>query len=361
MPDLLNPQRPGAIPAAPSGGARVGILVRDVRFQRPLQTTTLLALAGLRLGHSVHLFGVGDLSLDGESGALHAQAVKLSLQEDASALCHRLLEGALPQERIDLRRLDLLLLRFNPAATDGGPLPWQIWWPALAMAEALHEAGVPVVNAPAGLRLLLSKLHLSQVPADCVWRGLVTRSPSAVERYWQEQGPQPLIGKPLVGSGGSRVFLLEPGDVANRDQILETLCEGGYAMVQRFLPQGREGDKRVLLLDGEPLVQAGRVAVYRRRAAAGRLRNNMHAGAQRQGCELSPAEERCLSALGPWLRARGLRFVGVDLLAERVLEINGLCPGGIGNIDALYGLDLGPEVLRRLLPVTSSAVGGRGA
>lgn len=328
---------------------RMGILVRDVRFQRPFHATMHLAGAGLRLGWTVYLSGVGDLSLDMEEEEIRAQAVRLREELSLSLLCHQLLEGALGQESIDLCSLDLLLLRFNPAAREPGLLSWGLWWPALFAAERAQSRGVTVVNAPQGLLAVLSKLHIWSLPARATVRGLVTRSEAEVRSFCDRHSGRCTIAKPLVGSGGSRVFLLDPGDQANRDQIIESLFDGAYALVQPFMQQARQGDKRLLLLDGEPLVVGDRVAVYTRLGPEGRVRNNIHAGGSRHAARLDEQERENLGLIAPWLRRQGLRLAGVDLLGGRILEVNGFCPGGIENINALYGLDLGPVILERLI------------
>ncbi|MBM4320795.1 MAG: hypothetical protein FJ125_12795 [Deltaproteobacteria bacterium] len=327
---------------------RLGILVRDVHFHRPFHTTMHLAWAGLQKGWSILLFGVGSLTFDTPRHRVRARAVQLTKGPTPSRICHRLLEGALPEQTIELSSLDMLLIRFNPMAQEIFPLEWQLWWPALLAMQWLRDAGVEVVNDPQSLLNLLTKLHTDSLPQEAAIPGLVTRSASEVDAFQQQLGGQRLIAKPLAGSQGTRVFLLDPDDRANRDQILEGLFQAGYALVQPFLEQGREGDKRVLLVDGRPLEVGGRVAVYLRRGRDGRVRNNIHAGGRREPAEIDEAERRSLTLLAPWLRQQRLRFVGVDLLGGRVLEVNAFCPGGIENINQTYGLDLATHVLEQL-------------
>jgi len=341
----------GASAGAQVAPLRLGIVVRDRRFQRPFHTSMHLARAAMAAGGEVHLWGVGDLELDLRHRTCHAFAVRLDPQLPCGLLCHHLLEGQLPVERVDLSSLDLILLRFNPAAQDPSLMRWTLWWPALVAAMEAERQGVPVVNAPRGLLDVLTKLYLAQLPPEATIGGLATRAASSLERCGAlgTEESQGWVAKPLVGSGGRGVFLLGRSDLANRDQILETVFAGGYGLLQPFVAAGLEhGDKRVLLVDGAPLVCDGRVAVYRRRGGRGRLRNNMHAGGRREAATLDELDRRSLAAVAPWVRSRGLRFVGVDLLAGRVLEINAFCPGGIENMNALYGVDLAPVVLERL-------------
>ncbi len=340
---------------------RLGILVRDARYQRPAHTTMHLARAALELGHEVFFLGVGHLTLGERPGELRAQAQRLPPELSPVALCHELLDERLPFTTLDLTTLELLLVRFNPAAREPYALEPGLWWPALQVAQQLAARGVAVVNSPAGLQRHLDKLHTRELPAGLGLPGLVTRDPAEIDRYQAELGGQPLVIKPLAGSGGSDVFLLDGSERANRDQILETVCAAGYALVQPFLPQGLQGDLRVLLLDGEPLLVEGQVAAYRRKGREGRLRNNIHAGGQRAPEPVSLAELAPLAPLAPYLRERGLRCVGVDLLGDRVLEVNAFCPGGIENINRTCQVDVAPAVIAGLVGPAGSAPGPRAA
>ena len=315
-----------------------------------------LARAIMAAGGTVYLWGVGDLEIDLSDGRTHAHAVQLDPSLPLGLLCHHLLEARLPVARVEVAALDLLLLRFNPVAQDPFVMPWTQWWPALVAAQQAERCGVPLVNSVTGLLAVLTKLYLGSLPPEATIGGVATRTASAVEQRLERRGAADWVVKPVAGSGGSRVFLLRSDDLANRDQILEGVFEHGYGLLQPFVATGPgEGDKRVLLVDGEPARCAGRAAVYRRLGGAGRLRNNMHAGGRREPAELSERDRRSLDAIGPWLRSHGLRFVGVDLLDGRVLEINAFCPGGIENMNALYGFDLAPVVLERLLGGAAAA------
>ncbi len=346
---------------------RIGFMVRDVRFQRPMYTTIHLANAALARGWEVYLFGVGDLTISMPGRITRAKAVRLDPGLDPSLQCHRLLEGALPSPTIDLTGLDLLFPRFKPVIGQAGIPSWEVFWTAMQTLARLEASGVAVVNSSQGLLELLTKAHLAELPNGVgLSEGLVTRSQAELDAWWRTNHPgEALVIKPMAGSGGEGVFLLSPDDLANRDQLLEVTFSKGYALIQPYYEQGAEGDKRVLLLDGEVLEAEGRPAVYRRKGKAGRLRNNMHAGGSRNPDGLTSLEAAVLARLGPWLVDRGLRFVGVDLLGEMVLEINGFCPGGIHNMKALYGYDLAGVVLdgltRGLARLAPSDPGGHGA
>jgi len=130
--------------------------------------------------------------------------------------------------------------------------------------------------------------------------------------------------------------------------MISTVRRGGYVIAQEFLPAVAKGDKRVLLLGGAPLRVGGTVAAYLRMRPRDDIRNNMHVGGVRRPAEFSEEEQRICDLLRPRLAADGLYFVGVDLVGDKILEINVYAPGGVHNINELYDLDVGTAVIRDL-------------
>lgn len=199
----------------------------------------------------------------------------------------------------------------------------------------LDHAGpvTQVINRPAALRDANEKLytlHFSQFTPET----LVTRDAARV-RDWLARAPWPLIVKPVDGHGGRGVFLLQRDD-RNVPSILETLTEDGrrWVMVQRYLPAARDGDKRILMLDGEPLGAILRVP------RADENRGNIHVGGSVVRCTLTPREREMCGVIGERLRRDGLVFVGIDVIGEHLTEINVTSPTGIRELLALDGVDV---------------------
>jgi glutathione synthase len=134
----------------------------------------------------------------------------------------------------------------------------------------------------------------------------------------------------------------------NLAQIVSTVKEQGYLIVQEYLAAVTKGDKRVLLLGGAPMLVGGQWAAYKRMRPKDDIRNNMHVGGARKPSSLTEAERRICDLIRPRLVADGLYFVGVDLVGDRILEINVYAPGGIHNINELYGIDVAEAVVRDL-------------
>ena len=193
-----------------------------------------------------------------------------------------------------------------------------------------------VLNNPTGLRDANEKIYALNFP-EFIPQTLVTRQPARI-RAWLGARDEPLIVKPVDGHGGAGIFRLERAD-RNVASILETLTEDGtkWVMAQDYLPAAREGDKRIIMIDGEPCGAIMRVP------RGDDHRGNIHVGGTVHATELTPREREICAAVGPRLRADGLSFVGLDVIGGYLTEINVTSPTGIREIKNLGGRDLGDE------------------
>jgi glutathione synthase len=168
---------------------------------------------------------------------------------------------------------------------------------------------------------------------------LVTRSNAQLREFLAEHGD--IVMKPLHGMGGASIFRVRADD-PNTGVILETLTEHGtrFAMAQRFIPEISAGDKRILMIDGEPVPYA-----LARIPAKGESRGNLAAGGRGEGVELSVRDRWICEQVGPELRARGLTFVGLDVIGDYLTEINVTSPTCIRELDKLYGLDIAGQLM----------------
>lgn len=200
----------------------------------------------------------------------------------------------------------------------------------------LDQAGTLVVNPPPILRNANEKLYALNFP-ELVPPTLVSRDPARIKarlREWDE----PMIVKPVDGHGGFGIFVLSPED-RNRGSILETLTAEGsrWVIVQTYIPEAREGDKRIILIDGEP-----RGAILRVPRPDDH-RGNIHVGGNVVATELTDRDREICARLAPRLRADGLHFVGIDVIGGYLIEVNVTSPTGIREVQQLGGPDLGDE------------------
>ncbi len=198
----------------------------------------------------------------------------------------------------------------------------------------LDHAHTQVLNAPRGLRDANEKIY-SLFFESVIPETRVTRDAAQVTAWLAEKN-EPIIAKPVDGHGGRGVFLLTPGD-RNNNAILEALTDEGqrWIMAQAYLPAAREGDKRLLVLDGEPLGAILRVP------KADDNRGNIHVGGSVQGVEVTDRDREIAAALAPKLKADGLVFVGLDIIGGKLTEVNVTSPTGIREVKALCGVDVG--------------------
>jgi len=166
---------------------------------------------------------------------------------------------------------------------------------------------------------------------------LLTRDRDAIRGFWKEHGD--IIVKPLFGNGGAGVFRLRPGD-ENLTALLEMYesIQREPVMVQRYLPEVRRGDKRIILVEGEAMGAVLRVP------PEGEARANLHVGARPVKTELTTRDREICDAIGPTLRAQGLVFVGIDVIGDFLTEINVTSPTGIQEIARLDGIEIAPKI-----------------
>jgi glutathione synthase len=193
--------------------------------------------------------------------------------------------------------------------------------------------GVLVVNDPQGLRDLNEKLAAMLFP-QCCPPTLVSREAAALRAFIAEHGH--CVLKPLDGMGGRSIFQIRDGD-PNTNVILETLTDSGrhQAMAQRYLPEIRDGDKRILLIDGEPVPYC-----LARIPQGNEFRGNLAAGGRGEGRPLSDRDRWIAAQVGPEMRRRGMIFVGLDVIGDYLTEVNVTSPTCARELDQWFGLNI---------------------
>jgi len=230
------------------------------------------------------------------------------------------------QREIELGDLDVILMRKDP------PFDMEYVYTTYILDRA-KLAGALVVNAPQALRDMNEKAYTAWFP-DCTPLTLVTRSMVEMKAFLAEHGR--IVVKPLDGMGGRSIFVISEGD-NNANVIFETLTDYGqrFAMAQVYIPEITLGDKRILLIDGEPVPYA-----LARIPTGDDNRGNMVAGATTKGQDLSDADRRICAMVGPVLRDQGVLFAGIDVIGDYMTEVNVTSPTGIRELDRNFDLNI---------------------
>ena len=227
---------------------------------------------------------------------------------------------------LPLETLDAILMRKDP------PFDMNYIYSTYLLEKA-EEKGTLIINKPQSLRDANEKLFTSSF-AECMPPTLVSSQPEHIRAFYQEH--KDIILKPLDGMGGASVFRIKEGD-SNLGVIIETLTEHGtkLAMAQRFIPEISQGDKRILLVNGEAVPYA-----LARIPAKGETRANLATGGEGVGVELTDRDRWICEQVAPLLKAKGLIFVGIDVIGDYLTEVNVTSPTCIRQLDAQYNINI---------------------
>ncbi|KAF1724395.1 MULTISPECIES: glutathione synthase [Pseudoxanthomonas] len=281
-------------------------------------TTFAMLLEAQRRGHRLQYVIPGRLSL--RDGVAQAQVAALTVKDDKAGWF----------TLGDTRTLtfgpgQVVLMRKDPPVDD------QYLYDTHVLGIA-QQAGALIVNDPQGLRDYNEKLAALLFP-QCCPPTLVSRDPAALKAFVAEHGEAVL--KPLDGMGGRSIFRVKAGD-PNTNVILETLVgDGRLTLAQRFIPGIKDGDKRVLLVDGEPVDYA-----LARIPQGDEFRGNLAAGGRGEGRPLSERDRWIATQVGPEMKRRGMLFVGLDVIGDYLTEVNVTSPTCVRELDAQFGLNI---------------------
>jgi glutathione synthase len=290
-------------------------------------STLAMLLAAQQRGCELYHMEQPDLFL--ADGDCHARMSRLEVRADP----HDWYSLAEPVTA-PLQELDVVLMRKDP------PVDLEFLYTTFLLERA-EASGVLVVNRPAAIRNANEKLYIAWF-AQCCAPMCVSRDRQRLRAFLQEHGD--IVVKPLHGMGGESVFRVRHDD-PNLGVILETITDNGRqsAMAQRYIPEITRGDKRILMIDGEPFPYA-----LARIPAAGENRGNLAVGGTGQGVELNERDRWICAQVGPTLREQGLLFVGLDVIGDYLTEINVTSPTCIRELDAHYGSDIAGQLMEAI-------------
>jgi len=280
-------------------------------------TTFMMAMAAQERGYPLWVYDFRTLAL--EEGRLSCRARPMTVRAVAG---DHVTFG--DEVKLDLAEdVDVILMRQDP--------PFDMAYvTATYLLETVHPKTL-VVNDPAEVRSAPEKLLVTQFPG-LTPPTLVSADPVALVAFHQKHGD--VVLKPLHGAGGSGVVRLKADD-PNLEALIEIHAVGSRdpLVIQKFIPAVSKGDKRILLIDGEPVGAINRIP------AAGAVRSNLHVGGTAAPVELTARDREICAAIGPTLKARGLIFVGIDVIGDWLTEINVTSPTGAQQLKAFSGVD----------------------
>jgi glutathione synthase len=321
---------------------RIAFFVNDIEHEEDGFTTTRLAFAAAAREHEVHYIDAERFSLD-DAGLQAGTFRAPEGAADREAFLQRMrAEGSREWTAVD--DFDILMLRNNPG--DTGDRPWA-HDTGLIFGGIAVSRGVLVVNDPGGAYKALNKMYLALVPPEIRPRTVITREEDEIHRFVEEEDGFAIL-KPLGGFGGQNVFVVRPEDGPNLNQMIEAVKRDGYVVVQQYLPAAEQGDVRLMLVNGYPLEVDGEYACFRRVPAGDDLRSNMTVGGEAEATQMDEQLRKVARVLRPTLVHDGMFFVGVDVVEDKILELNVFSPGGLGSPEKLTGIDFAPAVIQAL-------------
>jgi len=316
---------------------KIGLVVNDLETELGDYTTTRLALTALSMGHQAYYIGVADFGYD-QDATIIAQARSAPGRKYASGESYlAALRGEKARvERVVLSELDVILLRGDPS-DDAIERPWAAQAGVMFCRRATRQ-GVLVLNHPDGLLGALNKMYFQDFPEAVRPRSIITRDPADIKAFAKSEGGK-IVLKPLQGSGGQSVFLVRPEDASNLNQMIDAVSRDGYIVAQEYLPAAEKGDTRMFLMNGVPLMNDGKYAAFRRVRTGGDMRSNITAGGKVARAKIDDVALSIADMVRPKLVKDGMFFVGLDIVGDKLMEINVFSPGGLGSAEQFEGTD----------------------
>lgn len=312
---------------------RIGFVVNQIETEQPWYDTTLLTATAAQMGHTVYIMGLGDLAYY-EQGSMGGQAV-LAPSKKFKTLdnyLNSIQNDEAEKVQISSDDLDVLYLRSNPSEDVGD----RFWAQnaGVVFGKIAMKNNVLVLNDPYSLLDTLNKMYFQHFPEKVRPRTIITRNPAEIKKFYEKEGGKVVL-KPLQGSGGTDVFLLD--ETTNLNQIVEAISRNGFVIAQEYLPAAKEGDTRVLLMNGKIFEINGKFAAIHRKNKSDDIRSNIHVGGKAIKAKINDTILELASIVGPKLKKDGMFMAGIDIVGDKIMELNLYSPGGLWSAERLEG------------------------
>ena len=321
---------------------KILILVNDVQKIKTSQSTCDIAFGFAERKRDIFVGDVLGLSWD-QTDAPSVLAYSGKQTENVIAGWLKAVQKT-AQERISLSEFDLILVRTNPGRDKNRGWAHDVALDLLFWAE---EQGVCVLNPTKMLWKASSKLYLQGFSPKIRPRSIISHEVREILDFVEtiHSEGNAVILKPLRGTGGSGVFIVRPDDLSNLNQIIETLSQQDFVIVQEYLKAGEIGDVRLLLLNGEPIEVNGKFALVARLRQGHDLRSNVAVGGKPSGVEFSDEKKAIVEQVSRKLKEDGVFLAGLDIIGDKIVEINVFSPGGIFDAGVFADRDFLSSIL----------------
>lgn len=305
---------------------KICFVLSDVKTE-DCETSVIILKKAHQRGHEVYVMGVGEFEFNRDEGVnlLCSKIPKNLKGATVEEFWKQVQDNAVQPKIVHSTEMDILFLRNNPTqesaerqwATESG----------IAFGRLIQKQGVLVLNDAVGLsKAFIDKLYFEELPAEIKPDSVITRNKETLMKFWRKHNKE-MILKPLEGSRGKDVYKITQKK-RNLQQIMDTLLNQGYVIAQEYIPEAKKGDNRVLMMNGKILEENGQAAIiHRHNKDKGEFRSNIALGATPKRGERTPEIEHIASVVGPNLIRDGLFFVGLDIIKDKLIEINVLSPG----------------------------------
>jgi glutathione synthase len=323
---------------------KIAFVVNQIETEQADYATNVLAVTAVQRGHEVYITEVGDLTYQ-EDGHMATMAIRVSdLKSKTTASYLKMLHSEQAEfVKITSAELDVLFLRNNPCE-EFGERAWAVT-AGMIFGQIAMSKGVLVVNDPFVMMTSFNKMYFQHFPEEVRPKTIISRNIEEIRDFYKKQNEKVIL-KPLQGSGGKDVFLIDSS--TNINQIVETISRYDYIIAQEYLPAAKNGDIRVIMMNGKILSVKGKLALLHRVNKSDDIRSNMSVGGTPAKAQLTEDITRLCSIIGPKLKADGMFLVGVDIVGDKIMELNLESPGGLGSMEKLENEKFSASVIESL-------------
>lgn len=323
---------------------KIAFIINDHNTEKPNFTTPGLGYAAYKRGHQVYFIGIGELAYASQG---HFSAQCKTIDEHKFNSQETYFKAVQKQEltKITSENLDVLFLRNDPS----DEINERDWAQnaAFVFGEIAMNDQVIVVNHPNSLAGAVNKMYFQHFPEILRPKTIISRDHKEIKDFFYSQ-KQKMILKPLQGSGGKNVFMMDKKNEHNLNQTIDAICRDGYVIAQEYLAEAKNGDTRLFLMNGEPLQADGKYAMMQRVNASGDIRSNIHAGGKPEKVKMTEQILALAEIVRPKLVQDGMFLVGIDIVGNKLMEINVFSPGGLNIMGEMYEVDFASEVIKSL-------------